>query len=323
MKTHKIKVLAQWFLFVLSLACVDYPQTSNSDEPIKVNTVLLNVPVVVSDRNGRNIAGLTKDNFSITQGGEKQPIEFFANQDDPMNVAIIIDSSGSTAFVIGSIIDAARSFVDLFSPNDKGLVVSFDNEVHVLSKGFTPDKEILKAAISLRDQPAGRGTIGSVMNDAIYSVITKQFAEVKGRKAIVVLTDGDVHGKTSRRKLLDRLIESDVVVYPIFFQTRPLINSRRKTITYSELVKISPVDYLNSIALATGGKLIAADGSNFDTAFQNIADELRKMYILGFYPSSTGSEEANDIKIDVDRVDSVVRSRRTIRIKTPSAKDNK
>lgn len=289
----------------------------NPDEPIKVNTVLVNIPVVVSDSSGRNVGGLSRDDFSITQGTAKQPIQFFASQEGSVNVAIVIDSSGSTGAVLGNIAAAARKFLQILGPEDRGIVVSFDNRVNVLVNDFTSDKGRLKDAINNVQTVEGPG---SVMNDAVYGIITKQFEPIVGKKAIVVLTDGDVDGKVDHARLMRTLIESDVIVYPIFFQTRRLLPSKVKFVSFDELVKITPVNNLQSIAVATGGRLYVADGQDFSTAFQNIAAELKKQYVIGFYPENTESGDINDIRIEVNRPGVTVRTKQTIRVKAQDEK---
>lgn len=305
-------VFALLALFFFSISSSAQPPDKNSeDQPVNVKTVLVNVPVVVGDAAGRNISGLTRENFAVTQGGITQPIEFFASQEGPATFAIIIDSSGSTGAVLRDIAGAAKKFLRILGPEDKGLVVSFDNEVSMLLDDFTSDKGRLKDAINNVQTVGGPG---SVMNDAVYRIITKEFRVVKGKKAIIVLTDGDVDGKVSHSRLMTTLAESDVVVYPVFYQTRRLLPSNVKTISFSELVKVSPVDRLYSMALTTGGRLYVADGSDFTTAFQNIAAELKKQYVIGFYPSNTNSGDVNDIKIEVDRPGATVRTKQTIKV---------
>ena len=296
------------------------PTPSPDDRPIVVRTVLVNVPVIVSDAGGRNVAGLAKENFSVTQRGFIKPIEFFASQDGPVTFAIVVDSSGSTSGVLSSLASDARAFLKMVGPEDRGIVVSFDSGVNMLLKEFTSDIGRLKGAINNLGRVGGPG---SVMNDAIYRLVTREFSSVTGKKAVIVLTDGDVEGKISHEKLLRTLVESDVVVYPIFYQTRRLFPSNVKTISYNELITTPPVNGLHSIAVATGGRLYAADGTDFSIAFQNIAAELKKQYVIGFYPANTENGDINDIKIEVNRPDAIVRTKPTIRVKLPEPPSSK
>ena len=289
--------------------------TNNADErPIKVKTVLVNLPVVVSDKDGRNIVGLAKEDFLVRQEGASQAIQFFISEDGPVHVAIVIDCSGSTRAVLRDITRAARDFLQVLGAEDKGIVVSFDSGVHMMLNDFTADKGRLKDAIN---NVQTLSDAGSIMNDAVFRLITREFAPIQGKKAIIVLTDGDVSGKIDQGSLLRTLAESDVVVYPIFFQTRRLLPAKVKTISFADLVKIPPVNNLYSISLTTGGRLYVADGSDFSTAFQNIAAELKKQYVIGFYPANTETGDVNDIRIEVNRPGAVVRTKQTIRVKTP------
>lgn len=287
----------------------------DEDKPIKVETVLLNIPMIVSDRNGRSIGGLKKEDFTVVKGGEKQVIEYFADADVPMNVAILIDTSGSAAPVLGDIGHAAKLFISQLGPEDKAMVVTADFEIKVL-QSLTGDQRKLKQGVDgvfVADLP------GSRMNDAIYQVLTKEFAGVKGRKAIIVLTDGYIGGKVPYPTLVNELKESDALIYPVFYQIKRLLPREVKTISYSELIKIYPVSLLNDLAAMTGGRIYAAEGSDFKTAFQNIADDLKKQYVLGFYPTDPGDRSANNLKITVERKDVFVRTKKAIRLSPPEA----
>lgn len=89
----------------------------------------------------------------------------------------------------------------------------------------------------------------------------------------------------------------------------------------NELVKLPFIDFLNKISVTTGGRFYAANGDDFSEAFQKIADELKKQYLIGFYPKDTENTKSNNIDIKIDKADVVVRARRKIRLKTPKAEN--
>jgi Ca-activated chloride channel family protein len=284
-------------------------QTKESDdEPIKVNTLLLNIPVIASDREGRNVSGLTKKDFIITQNGEKQTVEFFSDEYAPMNVAIIVDTSGSVTSILGNIKKAARTFLKVLRPEDTAMVVSFDGRVKILSELTSNQKDLEKAIDRL-------GMIepeGSYMYDAIDEVINNKFAAVKGRKAIILLTDGFVGGlRITNQEFMRTLSESDTVVYPILFLFRPVQKNSPPT---------TSINYVKEWASATAGKLYYG-GADLQTAFQSIAEEMKKQYSIGFYPQNAEMGKPPDIKININRENVVLRTKRTIRLKTPSSKD--
>lgn len=323
----KVVVLVVWLLF----ACASGGTAQVVDDaPIKINTVLLNVPVVVSDRDGRNITGLKKDDFSIYQEGVKQTIEFFANTEEPMNVAILIDTSYSTKEVLGSMKKAAKSFVGTIGPQDKGMVLSFDYEITTLSK-LTSKIDELRGGIDGATTTSLTGPSNpedlmppGTLFDAIYRVINKDFAGAKGRKAIIILTDGFEGGKKIEgAELKASLTESDTIVYPIIFVSRGtirLLPKNQKTVTLDELLNYAP--YMRYCADLTGGRVFSADTSDFSTAFQKIADELKRQYVIGFYPTNAEGGKSANITIKVNRDGAVVRSKKTIRLKprTPDGK---
>ncbi len=155
--------------------------------------------------------------------------------------------------------------------------------------------------------------------DAIYRVITKDFADAKGRKAIIILSDGFEAGKKiSHKEIVETLIESDTVLYPVIFQIRgtaAYFPPNTKSITREQLLSLPGIDYLNGMSVSTGGRVVVADTRDFSTAFQNIADELRKQYVIGFYPTNAEGGRSANITIKVNRDGAVVRSKKTIRLK--------
>ncbi len=274
-----------------------------SDEaPIKVSTVLLNIPVIASDREGRNISGLTKEDFVITQNGEKKQIECFSDENAPINVAIIVDTSGSTTPIMGNIKKAARTFLKVLRPEDNVLIVSFDGKFKFLSE-LTSDQKTLEKAIDKLEMIQLEGT---TMYDSIDEVINNKFASVKGRKAIILLTDGfEGSSRISQKEFTRMLTESDTVIYPVLF-----IFSRLPKNSFTD----NMLDYMKLIASITAGKLHYG-GSDLQKAFQSIADEMKKQYLIGIYPQTVETGKPPEIKIDVLRENVVMRTKRTIRLK--------
>src|SRR5947207_12192708 len=185
------------------------------DEVVRVNASLVTVPVSVLDRDGRFIPGLTKNDFRIFEDGVEQEVAYFAPVEQPFTVALVIDTSGSTRFKMEEMQDAAIAFLDQLRPNDRVIVVSFDDDVRVLSEP-TSDRALLRAAI--RRTRTGDGTR---LYDAVDLVIRQQLSRVQGRKAIVLFTDGvDTTSKrASYRSTLAEAEELDAMIYPIQYDT--------------------------------------------------------------------------------------------------------
>lgn len=182
----------------------------------KTDKTLISVPVSVSDREGRYIPNLKKEDFTIYQDGIKQNTAFFAKYDEALNIALLLDSSGSTDGVLREIKDAAKDFIKLLNPTDRCLVATFDSQVKILSP-FTSNQQTLKKSLD-KIQSSRLG--GTVVYRAVEQTIQNSFSDVQGRKVIVLLTDGkDFGSAVTKDELLSQLEESDILVYTVFYKT--------------------------------------------------------------------------------------------------------
>lgn len=314
-----------------------------TDDVIKIDTALVNIPVIVSDRNGRNIAGLKIENFNVFQDGEKQKIEYFASEETPINIAILLDTSRSTEDVLGKIKKAAKEFVKQLLPTDKAMIVTFDNDVQVLSE-LTSDKKVLERAI--KNAEIG-SRVGTVLHDAVYEVVNKQFAKVKGRKAMILLTDGKDFGSyVSEAELIRQTEESDTLIYSVYYETdqnqirfRPnqnpfprrnnrFPNQRRFPDDFpppqqrpnnqrrqqrAEMENKQAIEFLQTLSDSTAGRLYQKEVSDLKQTFTLIADELRKQYVLGYYPEKTDEGKLHQIRVRTDLQNAVVRAKTVFR----------
>lgn len=296
------------------------------DSPIKIDTVLLNIPVIVSDKSGRYIAGLKKEDFSITLDGEKQEVEYFGDAEVPLTVAIVLDISFSTRPHISEFSKAAKAFVEQLRPDDQGFVVTFDEFTDIVCP-LTSDKGKIKKKLdpdyltelmreSFRNSDPKR--VSSNMYDGLYRVVTREMAGIKGRKAVIVLTDGFVNGTISQIAFHNAMVQGDALIYPMMFLTRGHIPAGKTSISWNDLITNKPGMQMNQIASETGGRLLVAGKDlSFKEAFQNVADELRKQYLLGFYPSRLGGARGGSIVLGVARPDVLVRTKKSINARLP------
>jgi len=200
----------RYFLIVLCLLLSSFFVQGQSDR------TFVSVPVSVSDREGRYISGLEKDDFVIYQDGKEQKVTFFATEDEPVSVALLIDTSESTKAVLTDIRQAAKDFVELLNKNDRCMVATFDSEVKVLEP-FTTDREMLGKSIENIQSGEKEGT---VVFNAVDRLAREYFPKMQGRKVIILLSDGkDFGSSVSKRDLFSQLEESDVMIYSIFYQT--------------------------------------------------------------------------------------------------------
>ncbi len=191
-------------------------QSEQQEETIKIDTNLVTVPVIASDRNDLYLSDLRQDEFTLYEDGVQQEIVFFATVKEPFNVVLMLDTSASAQEKLGQIQYAANTFVNQLQPADRVKVISFDDKVRELC-GFTNDRAELRRAIE-----STRSGEGTKLYDAVKLALNS-LSRLKGRKAIVLFTDGvDWWSDSTRYEDNIRMVEeSGVIVYPIRYDTRP------------------------------------------------------------------------------------------------------
>ena len=287
-------LLALFLLVLLWLPVKAQDEEDNT--PVKIDTLLYTIPLTVSDRKGIHVAGLKKEDFTIYEDGLAQKIELFLNEAAPMNVAILLDTSYSTRDVLDNIQKAARDFIKIIKPEDRALVVSFDERTVFLT-GLESDRKTLSSAI---EKVRVSNLNGSDLYDAIRRVTENHFAALKGRKAIIALTDGIVTGRETRaQQIIDLLQKNDTFFYPIIFKTDS--NSARKSPVLVEILQI--------MAQETGGKIYEKDSTKLKEAFRSIADDLKYQYLLGYYPRRTNTGAAR-IRVTVENEKLIVSTKK-------------
>ena len=184
-------------------------------DTLRVNTTLVTVPVSVMDRNGKYVPTLQRRDFHVFDNGVEQRVAYFATVDQPFTVVLLIDTSGSTDFKMDEIQDAAISFVNQLKDQDRVMVMSFDDQIRVLSEPTSNRDELTRAIRRTRN---GGGTR---LYDAVEIVLKQKLTSISGRKAVVLFTDGV--DTTSRRATYSSTIrdavESDGAVYSVAYNT--------------------------------------------------------------------------------------------------------
>ena len=312
------------------------PEEVGAGDVVSISTTLVTIPVSVMDRNGRYVPNLRKEDFRIWDDGVEQQVAYFASTEQPFTVVLMIDTSGSTHFKLEEMQDAAIDFVNQLQADDRVMVVSFDDKIRFLIDPPTNDRAALREAIK-RTRTGG----GTRLYDAVDQVINQHLAQIKGRKAIVLFTDGV--DTTSRKARLDDNLrdaeELDALIYPVQFDTYGDMNmggsssgSRSRPGILGSIIfgggwpgggwpggghgpgstreEYRRADqFLHALADKTGARVYDAD-QDLSYAFTQVAEELRRQYSLGYYPKSKGQPgERHQIKVRTNRQELVVRSR--------------
>ena len=186
------------------------------DEVVRIDTNLVTMPVSVLDREGRFISGLQQKDFKIFEDGKEQKVEYFQSVEQPFTVILMLDVSPSTQWQIEDIQNAADDFVNQLRPNDKVMVIAFDEKVHILSQ-ITNDRYTLHNAIHRT-----RFGDGTSLYEAVDHVLQQELSQIQGRKAVVLFTDGvdTTSRRASYESTLQAAEEADGLFYTIRFDTQ-------------------------------------------------------------------------------------------------------
>jgi VWFA-related protein len=192
------------------------PQEVDEGEVLRVDTNLVTVPVSVVDREGRNVAGLKKEDFHVFENGVEQQIAFFDQTEKPFTVALLLDTSDSTSFRLEDIKRAAIDFAKQLRRDDQVLVVAFSDQVVVLTEA-TSARATITGVIDVFAESGSK----TRLYDALDLVISNRLSRVRGRKAIVLFTDGV--DTASRLATYDSTVhlaeELDALIYPVQYDT--------------------------------------------------------------------------------------------------------
>lgn len=274
-------------------AVQDSGEEVGDGDVLRVTTNLVSIPVSVMDRDGRYIFDLKQEDFRIYEGGVEQQIAHFSSVEQPFTVVLLMDSSSSTISYLDQIKDAASAFIAQLRPGDSVLPITFDGVIHPLLYRGTSDRTFLNAALAkMRSDEANNGTRLYDAIDFTYQLLKR----VRGRKAIILFTDGeDTWSRATVKSTLRDATELDALVYTIRYGEKP------------------STDYLSSLSEKTGGHFYqATDLETIKQAFVAVAEELRRQYSLGYYPAKSPRRgEERELKVKVNRPGVGVRTRKS------------
>jgi len=276
----------------------DQPSQDQSVETLKVNVEVVQLFFNVKDKHGALIPSLTKDDFEIFEDSKSQAIKYFkAESDLPLTLGILIDSSGSQQRVLEMEKEVGGTFLeDTLRAKDEAFVLSFDVDVDLL-QDFTSSIRNLKHALNSAKINTGGGSCGgtpglgggpipcsssgprgTLLYDAVYLASHDELSKEVGRKAMILLTDGEDQG--SRLKIKDAIEaaqKADAICYVILIADRGF---------YGGLY--SGDSAMKKLTAETGGRVIEV-GNKYDKlkqAFDQISQELRSQYNIGYTPTN-------------------------------------
>ena len=326
---------------------------------MSVDVKVVTLPVTVRDKKGQIVRNLTKDDFVLQEDCRPQAIKYFTQDTNlPLTLGLLVDTSLSQRNVLDQERNASKVFLDqmLTDPKDKAFLIHFDREVELL-QDLTPSRDKLEAALQLLNAPqlqrngggqsdpgsSGSGSdpqssgtgqprmsrgAGTLLYDAIFLASNELMKKQQGRKALIVLSDGDDRGsKESLQSAIEAAQRADTVVYSILFA-----DNHQDSNGYGhqgggmgrhgggfpggggwpggggsgggggrgrnpQEPRVDGKKILDQISRETGGRLYEVSKKQaIDQIYDSIAEELRTQYNLGYTPDK-GNAEASYHKI--------------------------
>jgi len=317
------------------------PQELPQQQPkIAVEANMVTVFASVRDKKGQIVSNLTKDDFSIDEDGRAEAITYFARESDlPLTVGLLVDTSLSQRRVLGQERSASSSFIERTLREDKkdqAFLIHFDYEVELL-QDFTSSRKKLESKLDLLETPemqrasddgsGHRHGGGTLLYDAIYLASNDMMMKLQGRKAVIILSDGDDRGsKETLASAIESAQRANTVVYSILFKDDEPFGQRGG---YGgggwgghgggggghrypqQEQRPDGKKILERISKETGGRLFEVSKKlTVDQIYDQLAQELRAQYILGYVPDkSPNSADYRKIHLVTKQKDLAVQAR--------------
>jgi VWFA-related protein len=276
------------------------PRTTTQDEQDQpLETLRVNVNVVslyfnVKDKHGRLIPELTKDDFNIFEDGKPQTVKYFSKEtDQPLTLGMLIDTSGSQQMVLGIEQSVGAQFLEqVLRPKDMAFLMNFDVNVELVQDFTNSGQQLRKALNEVKINRGGGGATGipgigqgpfptanprgTLLYDAIFLAADEKLKSEVGRKAMIILTDGEDQGSQEKiESAIEAAQKSDSMCYVLLIQDRGMYNGFG-----SGLMK--------KLAEQTGGRVIEVGNKmeKLRDALDQISTELRTQYFIGYAPTN-------------------------------------
>ena len=254
-------------------AVLSIPLIAQQPPTFKGGTQVVSIFATVQDAQKRLVPDLTQDAFSVFDNEKPQPLVYFDNSIHPINVVVMLDTSGSMTLTIDLLKQAAEQFLLRLLPDDKARVGAFNDKIQFNARWSSDRDQLITDAKNL---DYGNGT-------RLWDAVGASLDELKGidgRKVILVFTDGDdTESKMRLGQVLDRARAEEVMIYAIGLESRYFDGQRQ--------VRTRPDSGLRKIADETGGGYFElTKASELAPTFTKVAQELHSQYVFGFTPTT-------------------------------------
>ena len=286
---------------------------------LRVRTQMVAVTCIVSSADGTAITGLGRDDFRILDDGTVRPISYFDASSEPASIALVLDASPSVLRDSEEMKRAAEALIQSLAPLDQAAVVDFSAHTYLLL-GFSDVREQIRRAVARVDvRELLSDTGGSNIYEAVYLAAYDLFPGRKGRKAILLLTDGQDSGlgltldpastvpgpgRTADRLTFDDvariLADEDIQVFAVSTENRPTVMTPEWLAAHENTTLVNPSArrlgippytlYLAELVRRAGGQLyFLHESETMADTFRKIAEKIRAEYTVGFSPAEAAS----------------------------------
>jgi VWFA-related protein len=343
---------------LLCLLVVGAKMRGQEKADMTVHVKVVNVPATVRDKHGKIVTNLTKDDFVLEEDGRPQTLRYFSQDNNlPLTLGLLVDTSMSQRRVLGQERTASSSFIDqmLRPEKDKAFLIHFDHEVE-LDQDLTNSREKLRSALDTLQapqftqtsggNPSGQGSGGypggrggghrdgashgggTLLYDAIYLASDELMKKQTGRKALIVLSDGDDRGsKETLLTAIETAQRADTIIYSILFKDDEdrgfgggfggigmgghhggMGGGRSR---YPQEPRVDGKKILEQMSRETGGRLFEVSGKQtVEKIYAQIEEDLRNQYSLGYTPDRTDPGQGlHKISVKTKQKDLVVHAR--------------
>jgi len=239
----------------------------------KAGTQVVSIFATVTDPQKRLVSDLTQEDFSVFDNEKPQTLVYFDNSIHPINVVVMLDTSGSMTLTIDLLKQAAEQFVIRLLPEDKARVGAFNDKIQINAKWSNNRDQLVT---DIKDLDYGNGTR---LWDAV-GIALDELKVMDGRRVVLVFTDGDdTESKSmSLGKVIERARVDELMIYAIGLESR-YFNGQQQ-------VRTKPDAGLRKVADETGGGYFElTKASELASTFTKIAQELHSQYVIGFTPT--------------------------------------
>jgi Ca-activated chloride channel homolog len=276
---------------------------------IRVSTQTVPLYVTVTDNAKRLVPDLLREDFEVYDNGKLQTLTNFDNQVTPINVVVMIDTSGSMTLALDLVKQAAEEFLIRLLPEDKAKVGAFNDKIEVKPETglpFTNNRDQLIR--SLQDLDFGYPT-------RLYDAVDYGISELKmvdGRKVVLVFTDGaDTASRLGSGDVTERSRTEEVMVYSVGMENEYMNGNQR--------VRTSPDRGLRRLSDETGGGFFMLKKKDeLGPTFTRIAQELHNQYVMGFTPE-TLDNKIHKLEVRVKRPGNTARARKSYVASPPNS----